>query len=255
MKCNEVQNLLHPYSDGELDLVRQVEIEEHLSDCSECGEQEKNLRSLRTAISTSTLYQRAPSALRERVQNANPPEIREVRRHSSMPWPAIAAGVLLVFGAGVAIGVVFGRRGSSADELLADRIVASHVRSLQAEHLTDVVSSDRHTVKPWFRGKLDFSPAVPDLSAEGFKLSGGRLDYLEDRPVAALVYFNRQHAINLFIWPAGTDENKDVRRLAHHGFNIRSWQHAGMNCWTISDLNGEELDEFVRLYQENTPPR
>jgi len=116
------------------------------------------------------------------------------------------------------------------------------------DHLTDVASSDRHTVKPWFRGELDFSPQVPDLTLQGYALSGGRLDYLTDRPVAALVYYRRLHAINLFTWPADDDDEKAVRRLARQGYNIRYWQRAGMTYWAISDLNEQELDEFVQLY-------
>jgi anti-sigma factor RsiW len=115
-----------------------------------------------------------------------------------------------------------------------------------------VASSDRHTVKPWFRGKLDFSPPVPDLSPQGYVLSGGRLDYLSDWPVAALVYHRRSHAINLFTWPAGNDEEKALRGFSRKGFHIRRWQRSGLTCWAVSDLNDEELDEFVRLFQERS---
>jgi anti-sigma factor RsiW len=115
-----------------------------------------------------------------------------------------------------------------------------------------VASSDRHTVKPWFRGKLDFSPQVPDLTPQGYSLSGGRLDYLTDRPVAALVYYRRLHAINLFTWPAADDDVKPVRGLARQGFHIRYWQRGGMSYWAISDLNEQEFDEFVRLFQEHS---
>ena len=166
MKCRDVQHLLHPYSDGELDLVRHVEIEEHLTECAECGEQVKRLRSLQAAISSPSLYHRAPAALRKRVQLATPPVIRG-RRQSLVQPAAIAAGVLLMIGASATIGMFLSQAGTSADERLAERVVAGHVRSLQVEHLTDVVSSDRHTVKPWFRGKLDFSPKSPTCLRKG----------------------------------------------------------------------------------------
>ena len=130
--------------------------------------------------------------------------------------------------------------------------MAGHVRSLQADHLADVLSSDRHTVKPWFRGKLDFSPQVPDLSPQGYALTGGRLDYLADRPAAALIYHRRLHTINLFTWPVGDDREKAVQSLSRQGFHIRTWQRAGMTFWAISDLNDQELDEFVRLFQEHS---
>jgi anti-sigma factor RsiW len=142
---------------------------------------------------------------------------------------------------------------ASADDRLAEWVVAGHVRSLQVNHLTDVPSGDQHTVKPWFRGKLDFSPQVRDLSAQGYTLSGGRLDYLADRQVAALVFHRRQHVINLFTWPGVDGADSAVRSLARQGFNIRRWQESGMTYWAISDLNDQELDEFVRLYHVQSP--
>jgi anti-sigma factor RsiW len=252
MKCQDVQHLLHAYSDAELDLVRQVEIEDHLTDCTDCAEQERRLRSLRAVISSPALYYRAPAALRTRIQLANPPVARK-RRRSWVPLIATAAGILLLIGTSTTIGLQFSREGTSADDRLAGWVIAGHVRSLQVDHLTDVVSSDRHTVKPWFRGKLDFSPQVPDLSSQGYTLSGGRLDYLADRPVVALVYYRRLHAINLFTWPAVNGEEKAVRRLSRQGYHIRYWQRSGMAYWAISDLNDQEFDDFVRLFRESTP--
>ena len=252
MTCRDVKHLLHPYSDGELDLVRHVEIEAHLAECPACAEQEKHLRSLRATLSSPSLYHRAPAGLRTRVRLATSPATRG-RRRSSAQRIAIAAGILLLIGASMTIGTLLLREGTSAEDRLAERVVVGHVRSLQVDHLKDVESSDRHTVKPWFRGKLDFSPQVPDLSPRGYALSGGRLDYLADRPVAALVYQRRLHAINLFTWPAVDDEVKAVRSLSRHGFHIRTWQQSGMIYWAISDLNDQEFDEFVRLFQEHAP--
>ena len=163
---------------------------------------------------------------------------------------AIAASVLLVIGTAAAFGMLISWRGRSNEDRVAEVVVASHVRSLQVDHLTDVASSDEHVVKPWFRVKLDFSPQVPDLTQQGYTLTGGRLDYLTDRPVAALVYHRRLHAINVFTWPAVNDQENAVRALARQGYHIRYWQRSGMTYWTISDLNNEELDEFVRLFQE-----
>jgi len=252
MKCEDVRHLLHPYSDGELDLVRQIEIEQHLAGCAGCAEQEKNLRSLRAVISSPSLYQRAPTALRSRIQLASAPVARE-RRGSSLQFAAIAAGLLLLIGISATIGFVVSNARHSADDQLAEFVVGGHVRSLQDGHLTDVVSTNQHKVKPWFQGKLDFSPQVPDLTAQGYELSGGRLDYLPDRPVAALVYFRHAHAINVFTWPAASNEDQAMRRLARQGFHIRSWQRSGMIYWAISELNDQELDEFVQLFQERTP--
>jgi anti-sigma factor RsiW len=251
MNCPDVLRLLHPYSDGELDVVRHVQIEEHLAECAACAEQEKHLRSLRAAISSPSLYHRAPAALRTRVQLATSPVTRG-RGRSLVQLATIAAGVLLLIGTFATVGILLSRVGTAADDRLAEWVVASHVRSLQVDHLTDVASTDRHTVKPWFRGKLDFSPEVPDLSQQGYALSGGRLDYLADRPVAAIIYFRQSHAINLFTWPAVNDEAKAVRALARQGFHIRHWQRSGMTYWAISDLNDQEFDDFVRLFQERS---
>ncbi len=250
MNCPEVQRLLHPYSDGELDLVRHLEIEEHLAECAACAEQEKHLRSLRAAVSVPSLYYNAPTSLGTQFQFAAPAAIRRPR--PSLPWAAIAAAVFLLIGISGAAGYYSLRTRASADDRLTEWVVAGHVRSLQVDHLTDVPSSDQHTVKPWYRGKLDFSPQVINLSPQGFELTGGRLDYLVDRQVAALVYRRRQHVINLFTWPARDEEAAPVRRLARQGFHIRQWQSSGMTFWAISDLNDQELDEFVRLFQEKS---
>jgi anti-sigma factor RsiW len=139
--------------------------------------------------------------------------------------------------------------GPSLNDQIARDVVTSHVRSLLAEHLTDVASSDRHTVKPWFAGKLDFAPVVVDLSAEGFPLVGGRLDYLEHRTVAALVYGRRKHVINLFIWPSEYGDIGALQSATTQGFQIARWNEAGTAYWAISDLNSSELRQFIQVYR------
>jgi anti-sigma factor RsiW len=250
MTCADVQRQLHPYSDGELEVNRHLQIEEHLAKCAACAEQKKQLRSLRAAIASPSLYFHAPAALRTQVQRGVRPVVRGWR--SWMQLAAVAAGVVLLTGISGTVVMLLSRTGPAAEDRLAEWVVASHIRSLQAGHLADVASTDQHTVKPWFRGKLDFSPTVPDLAEQGYTLSGGRLDYLVDQPVAALVYQRRSHAINLFTWRGSSTEEKAVQVLARQGFHIRHWQRDGMIYWAISDLNDQDLDEFVRLFQEHS---
>ena len=153
---------------------------------------------------------------------------------------AFACGVL----AGLAILLV---NPAPIDDPLAREVVASHVRSLMVSHLSDVASSDQHSVKPWFNGKLDFSPPVEDLAAAGFPLAGGRLDYVNQRPVAALIYHRHQHTINVFVWPASGQPAQKPARIARQGFNLESWRKDGMQFWAVSDLNDRELGEFTSL--------
>jgi anti-sigma factor RsiW len=260
MNCPNAQNLLQPYADGELDLLRHVEMEEHLKQCPACAEQEQNLRSLRAAIHSAALRYRAPAALAARVQRDNLAVAAPIvsRRRQVLNILAATAAVLVISAASATIGIFVSRTGVSNDERLAESVVGGHIRSLQAGHLMDVASSDRHTVKPWFQGKLDFSPQVLDFSSQGYPLVGGRLDYLADRAVAALVYQHGKHTINVFIWPsvngpvangpAMNGEDKTVRTFSRQGFHIRAWQQAGMTYWAVSDLNDGDLDGFVRLW-------
>jgi anti-sigma factor RsiW len=176
-------------------------------------------------------------------------DLRRSNARTNIPrwWLAIAASLLL---AGVSWFAGRPMLGTSLNDPIAQQVVASHVRALLVDHLMDVVSSDRHTVKPWFAGKLDFAPVVVDLSAEGFPLIGGRLDYLEHRPVAAVVYQRRQHVINLFVWPSERPTDDDLQVETYHGYQVVRWNQAGATYWAISDLNASELRQFSHLVRE-----
>jgi anti-sigma factor RsiW len=163
----------------------------------------------------------------------------------------VAASVALALGAGGALVHVASRR--SAEVVVARGLVESQVRSQMIDkHLVDVESSDQHTVKPWFAGKLDFAPPVPDLQDQGFVLLGGRLDYLDDRPAAVLVYRRDKHVINLFIWRSTSGANAPIQAVDRNGYHLLGWTHAGLAYWAVSNLNEGDLREFVRLIQEKT---
>ncbi len=236
--------------DGELDLAHALGVERHLDDCPACTQTRDELLALRTLVQSVPRF-RAPDALHQRVQAALTAPRPSRRR--AFPWRrylvplTMAASLALVFALGWWTARVWCR--PTAGELLAQQVVASHVRSLMAEHLLDVASTNRHTVKPWFLGRVNFSPDVPDLA--GFELIGGRLDFLDERPAAALVYKRRDHVINVFLTSADEQPNTKIRFLNVRGFHLLHWIHAGRAYWAVSDLNEEELREFVSLFQSS----
>lgn len=232
---------LHGYFDGELDAARAAEFEEHLAGCAACTAALARQQVLRDAIAGASLYEPATVSLRARVRRALP---ARVSRRAPLAWLS-AAAVLVVL---VGLWSLGPFRPAPADRLVLDSVLDAHVRSLQPGHLTDVLSSDRHTVKPWFDGRLDFSPPVADLAVEGFPLTGGRLDVVGGRSVAALVYARRKHAISLFVWPT---ERADAasRSGSAHGYQWVHWVRGGMSLWAVSDVPAEELAELTRLLQ------
>jgi len=244
MNHHEIRELLHAYADGELDLLSAREIEEHLRACDDCYRAEEQIRALGDAITTDAPAYRAPAHLRRKIRAALKREAKATDRNLS-PWLAFATGAAI---AAVVLGfVVFQTLRTTRGNSMAEEVIANHVRSLLATHLVDVASSDQHTVKPWFDGKVDFAPDVRDLSTNGFPLAGGRLDYLDGKTVVALVYHRNKHPINVFVMPATQASDSSPALSTQRGYNIFHWTHRGMEYWAISDLNETELREFAAL--------
>jgi anti-sigma factor (TIGR02949 family) len=253
MGCEGDGRLLQGYFDGELDLVRTVEFEQHLKTCQDCSSEVREQQIIRQSLRSANLYERAPESLRARIQAELPgtkaqPKLTPMRRRPVLDWLAIAAAIIIaaVLGARV-IPNIGGQRQTI---VLAQEIATSHIRSLQPGHLFDVQSTDQHTVKPWFDGKLDFAPPVTDLANHGFPLVGGRLDYLENREVAALVYQRQKHLINIFIWPVESRPAKLPGIQTIQGYNLVFWWRDGMYFCAASDLNVAELRELVQLLEQ-----
>ena len=246
MNCAEIRLLLHAYADGELDITNSLELERHLKTCAACAAEKNNLGSLKTMFKQPSLPYRAPESLKksllQMVRSAEA-EARPPRINALQLWRWLACGAT-----GLALLALLLRpTGISERDQRLDEAIASHVRSLMAEHLTDVASSEQHTVKPWFDGKLDFAPDVKDFAAQGFPLIGGRLDYLNHRMVAALVYRHNKHFINVFVWPEANAGGTKPEVTNRRGYSIINRTANGLRFYLISDLNQSELGELARL--------
>jgi len=252
VNCEDAQLLIHGHLDAELDLSRDLEVERHIAECPRCAREYAALRAMRTRLKDEAFRFEAPAELKEKIRRAIPSSsprraIAYPSRRGTWVPRAIRVAVPMAIGAMLTLFIAPLTIGPNANQRLADEVVASHVRSLMAGHLMDVVSIDQHTVKPWFNGKLDFSPPVTDFAKDGFPLVGGRLDYIKGRPVAALVYQHGKHVINVFMWPAAGAATSAERIETEHGYHVDQLMVAGMNCWLVSDLNQQELDKFAGL--------
>ncbi len=244
MTCREVELRLDAYVDGELAEPEAREVAAHLAQCRVCAARHDSPMALRAAITAQVSYHRADAALRRRVRAAVQAAAGTGRRRWPVLWRPLAAAAMIAF---VAIGAWQASAARAARDELAGDVLASHVRSLLGEHLTDVASTDQHTVKPWFNGRLDFSPPVYDFAGVGFPLVGGRLDYVDGRPVAALVYGRRRHVINVFLWPAGHGSAAGAAAETRQGYHLRHWTTPAFVYWVVSDLGTAELDQFAEL--------
>lgn len=266
--CPDKLLLLQAHVDGELDAANALALEAHLRTCTGCAEELERIGTVRTMLANTRLNHTAPAALRGRIEGlidaacvpAPPP-----RR----PSPAAAAprrGVMALVGGGVASfgqswgsGLLTGLAMSAALVFAMpqftrvgteDQLIASHIRSLSLDsHLTDIATSSRHVVKPWFNGKIDFAPRVPELAAQGFPLVGGRLDVVDGHEVAAIVYKRKLHTINLFVRPAPTLALPTRIAAKHDGYSVVQWNEAGLEYWAVSDIDLEDLQLFRRSFQ------
>ena len=246
MLCEETLLLIDAFVDDELDVPSAARVQRHIERCAGCDAALRGRAALRRRIAEEAERYRAPDELHRSVRRLL--RLSRVRRFPTfaVATAAAIAGIL------VALVGVLASRNASTDPAIT-MLVDGHVRSLLlADHLIDVASSDRHTVRPWFDGKIDFAPPVIDLAAQGFALRGGRLDYVNGRAVAALVYYHGKHPINLFVWRERGAGEPSPRRASRDGFNLVQWQAGGMRFAAVSDLNPRELDEFVRLLR--APP-
>lgn len=256
MSCKLTSRFVPGYLDGELDLSRTIEMEAHLEHCADCARELQRQQELRAAVQRGSLAYAAPAALREKIQTSlgSVAPALETREPSKLGRPLQFlrwAGAFAVLALCVVTAWQFipGMRGRGVEQQVAAEILDSHVRSLEANHLIDVASTDQHTVKPWFDGKLDFSPPVEDFAGDGFPLVGGRLDYLEGRQVAALVYQRRKHFINVFVWPSAAAPASVPDSEARQGYNMMRWTRGGFQFWAVSDVSAQDLADFVRLLE------
>jgi len=244
MTCDEAEILLHALIDGELDAGHAREVENHIKDCPRCAAELAAYREMSKAVAGADLRFASPLGLRRRIE-ASLPQTKVPSRRAVLRGFAMGSAASAIAATGL-VAVIL--RNDDAQRIEAE-VVSAHLRSLQAGHLTDVLSTDQHTVKPWFNGKLEVSPPVVDLTAQGFTLIGGRLDYVDARAIAAIVYRRRAHVINLFVAQTASTERQPAKLDTIQGFNIRRWSDAGLNYWAVSDLAKDELAEFGEKFE------
>jgi len=247
--CKDRQLELHGYLDGELDAMSAASFERHLADCPDCKRALAAEESLRAALRQAALYERAPSSLRQNLLGAPQEKAAPIRptRISGFSWQWLAAAATLLLMVTVGWRQWQHAQGPAPMQLVASSLVDAHLRSLQPGHLTDVESTDQHTVKPWFDGRLDFAPPVRDFSGDGFPLIGGRLDVVQGRTAAALIYGRRKHIINIFVEKTPPEESWHGFG-SMQGYHWLAWQKDGFSFFAVSDVSAPDLNQLEKLF-------
>jgi anti-sigma factor RsiW len=238
---------LDAYVDGELVGNEARDMELHARECARCAHAHERHLALRSAIRERLPALQAPGELRSRVRLAVRAAAGVTPARARPDWHWLAAAAVLV---GVAVGTWKISDSRAGADAIAGQVLASHVRALMGTHLTDVASTDQHTVKPWFNGRLDFSPPVYDFAERGYPLIGGRLDYVGSGPVAALVYGRRQHVIDVLLWPTQRGPTGGPAAVTRQGYHMLHWSAPDYTYWVVSDLGVTELGEFSRLWRQ-----
>ena len=253
MRCAECTELLSAYMDDELARDEQQAVHDHLATCADCAREERALALTSRRIKDNLMKHATPDVLKARIRSSlaredafTPAPPLPAARPVWPRWPTLVAAGLVVAVASSALTATLTRQ-TMADNAIAGAIADAHIRSLMPGHLTDVVSTDQHQVKPWFNGRVDLSPAVPNLDSAGFLLTGGRVDYIAGRAIPVVTYTRRQHVINVFAEPA--DGRSSSARETRNGYHMIEWQNGGFDYWAVSDLNSAELEQFIALFK------
>jgi anti-sigma factor RsiW len=255
MDCAHARKFVDGYVDSELDTTTTIDVEEHLAHCADCRSEVARVETLSTVVRHAAQYHKAPPSLVDSVSHlAGQAPAREPDRTTG-GWWAWLRPVALVAATAAVTWVAASYYRAAAPYDIPAQVVAGHARATLTTHLADVSSSEKHTVKPWLSSKLDFSPPVADLAHAGFPLVGGRLDYIERRPVAVLVYKRRDHVIDLFVWPESDARDASPQAVSTKvGYQVFHWTAGGMTYWAVSDLNGPELKTFTQAFREQAGP-
>src|SRR5271166_6696797 len=258
MNCRECHDFIDAYIDNELDVATAILVKQHLRDCSQCQQLLESRKVVGALLKNPQVPFEVPDSLRGKIQSALPAAASTAKhgssRRSAIAWFSVPLALAAAFA--VVLGLVFLYQGTIIDRsrgnALANEVMSSHLRSLLATHLLDVPSTDQHTVKPWFNGKLKFSPPVQDCADHGFRLIGGRLDYINGQEVAAVVYQRNRHVINMFVWPSEPAHITPVETFTKDGYNVFHWNRAGFEYWAVSYVNTEDLKTFTALQMQQS---